>query len=222
MKKFILGFVIGIAFACLFGLILAFAAIRFGDRTPTVAANSVLVLHLEGDLPEQPAVDVPLPFLQDQQPLTVVEAWRLLQQAATDSRIKAVVLEPRNLEAGWAKLEELRADIVAFKKSGKPVQAYLRGGRSACRILRRHCRRRHFHGARRQTRTSRAYGRNYCYLKGGLDKLGVHDGVRARREIQRRSGPVHGHVSQSRDPGSHQPDPRSILRRHRLCDCGGP
>ena len=28
---------------------------------------------------------------------------------------------------GWAKLEELRADMMAFKKSGKPVYAYLRG-----------------------------------------------------------------------------------------------
>ncbi len=57
----------------------------------------------------------------------MVETWRLLQQAAADSRIKAVVLEPRGLDAGWAKLEELRSDIIAFKKSGKPVQAFLRG-----------------------------------------------------------------------------------------------
>ena len=28
---------------------------------------------------------------------------------------------------GWAKLEELHADILNFKKSGKPVYAFLRG-----------------------------------------------------------------------------------------------
>ena len=28
---------------------------------------------------------------------------------------------------GWAKLEELRGSILAFKKTGKPVYAYLRG-----------------------------------------------------------------------------------------------
>ena len=171
MKKFILGFVIGIAFACLFGLILGLAAMRLGDRTPTVASNSVLVLHLEGDLPEQPSVDVPLPFLQGQQPLTVVETWRLLQQAATDSRIKAVVLEPRNLEAGWAKLEELRADIVAFKKSGKPVQAYLRGAgtreyyiaTAADSIFM----------APEDELDVKGLRAELLYLKGGLDKLGV-------------------------------------------------
>jgi protease-4 len=44
-----------------------------------------------------------------------------------DSRIKALVLEPRDLNVGWAKLEELRASILAFRKSGKPVYAFLRG-----------------------------------------------------------------------------------------------
>jgi protease-4 len=171
MKNFILGLVIGIAFACLFALILGFAAIRLGDRKPTVAANSVLVLHLEGDLPEQPPVDVPLPFLQDQQPLTVVETWRLLQQAAADNRIKAVVLEPRNLQAGWAKLEELRADIVAFKKSGKPVQAYLRGAgtreyyvASAADSI---------YMAPEDELDVKGLRAELLYLKGGLDKLGV-------------------------------------------------
>jgi protease-4 len=40
--------------------------------------------------------------------------------------VKALILEPRGLDAGWAKLEELRAEIMAFKQSGKPVYAYLR------------------------------------------------------------------------------------------------
>ena len=40
--------------------------------------------------------------------------------------MKALVLEPRGIDAGWAKLEELRAEIMAFKQSGKPVYAYLR------------------------------------------------------------------------------------------------
>ena len=78
-------------------------------------------------MPEQPPVTLPLPFLEEQQPMTMLETWQLLRKAAVDSRIKALVLEPRDLEVGWAKLEELRGAIVAFKKSGKPVYAYLRG-----------------------------------------------------------------------------------------------
>jgi len=128
MKKFLLGFVIGILFVALVGIILVAAAIRFGgSRRPQVVANSALVLQLEGDLPEQSPVEFPIPFLQDQQPLTVAETWQMLRNAAADSRIQAIVLEPRGLRVGWAKLEELRADLVNFKKSGKPVYAFLRG-----------------------------------------------------------------------------------------------
>ena len=128
MKKFLLGFVIGILFVALAGVILVAAAIRFGgNRRPQVVANSALVLQLEGDLPEQSPVDFPIPFLEDQQPPTIAETWQMLRNAAADKRIKAIVLEPRGLSVGWAKLEELRADIINFKKSGKPVYAFLRG-----------------------------------------------------------------------------------------------
>jgi protease-4 len=128
MKRFALGFVIGILFVGLVLLIIGAAAMRFGtDRPPVVADGSTLVLHLEGELPEQPQVTLPIPFLEDQQPMTMVETWQLLRKAAADSRIKALVLEPRELNVGWAKLEELRGSIVAFKKTGKPVYAYLRG-----------------------------------------------------------------------------------------------
>ena len=128
MKKFLLGFVIGILFVALVGVILVAAAIRFGgSRRPQVVANSALVLQLEGDLPEQPAVEFPIPFFDKEQPLTIAENWQMLRNAAADSRIQAVVLEPRGLGVGWAKLEELRADLVNFKKSGKPVYAFLRG-----------------------------------------------------------------------------------------------
>src|SRR5580700_10154296 len=127
MRKFALGFVIGLLFAGLVAMIIGAVAMRFGDRPPVVADGSTLVLHLEGELPEQPPVTMPIPFLEEQQPMTMVETWQLLRKAAVDSRIKALVLEPRDLGVGWAKLEELRGSIVAFKKSGKPVYAYLRG-----------------------------------------------------------------------------------------------
>ena len=127
MKRFLLGFVIGIIFAAFLAVIVVFATIRFGQRAPSVASNSALVLHLEGDMPEQAPVDVSIPFLQGETPLTVADTWHLLQQAAGDARIKALVLEPQGLSAGWAKLQELHSDILAFKKSGKPVYAYLKG-----------------------------------------------------------------------------------------------
>src|SRR5258708_5702278 len=128
MNRFLIGFIIGIVFAGLAALIVGAAAVRLSsDRPAVVADGSMLVLHLEGDLPERPQVDIPLPFLEEQQRMTVVETWHLLRKAAADPRIKALVLEPRELTVGWAKLEELRWSILAFKKTGKPVYAFLRG-----------------------------------------------------------------------------------------------
>jgi protease-4 len=171
MGKFFLGFVIGLIFAALFGAILVFAAMRIGQSKPSVAANSALVLHLEGDLPEQSPVDLPLPFLQNQQPMTLLETWRILREAANDNRVKVLVLEPRDLSAGWAKLEELHAEIVAFKKSGKPVHAYLRGAgmheyyvaTAADKI----------YMAPEDELDVKGLRAEMIYLKGTLDKLGV-------------------------------------------------
>ena len=128
MGKFLLGFLIGLAFVVLLGVLLVFAALRFGQGRPTVVAgNSALVLRLEGDIPEQAPVELSLPLLQTQRQFTVLETWRMLRDAATDSRIKALVVMPRDLTAGWGKLQELRSDIATFHKSGKPVYAFLRG-----------------------------------------------------------------------------------------------
>src|SRR3954466_4544709 len=96
------------------------------DRTPDVQANSVLYLRLNGDVPERVAVDIPIPFLKDNDTLTVTDVWGLLRKAAADSRIKAVILEPQGASLGWGKMQELRSDFEQFKKSGKPIYAFLK------------------------------------------------------------------------------------------------
>src|SRR6185437_1413957 len=131
MKRFIFGFIIGFLIAVLIGAIFIFAALRFGgERRVSVGNDSTLVLHLEGDLPEQPPVEISLPLFSKQPPLTMLDVWQMLRKAAADSRIRAIVLEPRDLSVDWGKLQELHDDIVEFKKSGKPVYAYLRGAGS--------------------------------------------------------------------------------------------
>lgn len=171
MRKFAIGFVIGLFFAGLVIVILVLAALRFGEPKVVVASNSTLVLRLEGNLPEQPPVELPLPFLEQQQPMTMLETWQLLRKAAADPRIKAVVIEPRSLRVGWAKLQELRDNIAAFKKSGKPVYAYLRGAgtreyyvaTAADRVLM----------SPEDLLDVKGLRAELVYLKGTLDKLGV-------------------------------------------------
>jgi protease-4 len=130
MKKFLLGVLVGFAVSALtavvFFFIVARVAASFGDRAVTVADGSTLVLKLEGSVPEKPSPDIPFPAFEDQSPITVLQVWETLRKAAADSRIKAVLFEPAGVGVGWARLEEIRAELIEFKKSGKPMVAYLR------------------------------------------------------------------------------------------------
>jgi protease-4 len=126
MGKFLLGLATGLLLVFLGVVVLFFAALRFRDKAPAIADNSVLVLRLEGAIPEKSPMELPALLGGGQPGLTVAGVWTTLKKAAADSRIKAIVLEPENLAAGWAKLEEMRADLEQFSKSGKPVYAYLR------------------------------------------------------------------------------------------------
>ncbi|MGA8027724.1 MAG: hypothetical protein WB992_11305, partial [Bryobacteraceae bacterium] len=128
MAKFLLGVLVGVVVAVVGIFIIALAVGRlFASKQPTIAANSVLVLALSGEVPEAMPVDIPLPAFQAQSAPTVRDIWASLRNAATDNRIKAVVLQPHGLVAGWGKLQELRQELSDFKKSGKPIYAFLEG-----------------------------------------------------------------------------------------------
>jgi len=126
MKKFLLGLLAGFVLAGMACVIFLFAMIRLGDRRPAIASDGILVLGLQGDVPEIAPMEIPLPFFESQAPVTLVEVWDLLRRAEKDSRVRALVLEPRFLSLGWGKLQEIRDGIQRFKRSGKPVYAFLR------------------------------------------------------------------------------------------------
>lgn len=127
MKKFLIGLLTGLVLAGMIVFIAGLVFASLGDRKVKVADGSVLVMRLEGDVPEKPQTDMPIPFLEKEgNAVTVTEIWRSLDRASSDSKIKAIILEPHNTAMGWAKMQEIRADLVKFKKSGKPIYAYLR------------------------------------------------------------------------------------------------
>ena len=131
MLKFLIGVLTGIIFAVLL-VVIAFSAIalsvgRKNEKPVTISDNSVLVLRLEGDIPERPPVDYSsIPFFQSKVPVTVENVWSSLRKAAADPHIRAIILEPSGPSIGWGKMQEIKADIDQFKKSGKPVYAYLK------------------------------------------------------------------------------------------------
>jgi hypothetical protein len=93
MKKFLLGILTGLILAVLTGIVFIFSAMRLGERRPTVPDGATLVLRLNDNVPEKQPVSIPLPFIGSPDTTTVLEAWEGLRSAATDSRVKAVILE---------------------------------------------------------------------------------------------------------------------------------
>jgi protease-4 len=128
MLKFILGLISGIAVCVLAFFLFVLAIARIGQqKAVAVADGSTLVVGLQGSIPERAPTEIPLPFLEGQNPITISELWGTLRKAAADPRIRAIVLEPRGVSVGWAKLQEIKSELAQFRKSGKPIVAFLRG-----------------------------------------------------------------------------------------------
>lgn len=126
MGKFLIGLVAGALLAILLVVVAVFAALRMRAAPPAIASGSTLVLTLDGGIPERPPVEFPFAIFGSQSRPTVTNIWMMLKMAAADKRINAVVLAPRSIDAGWGKLDEMRSALEQFRKSGKPLWAFLR------------------------------------------------------------------------------------------------
>lgn len=172
MGKFLIGVLVGIVIVVVIVAVLVFAVARFFEtKQPTVAANSALVLSVSGSLPEEAPLEIPLPFFKSANTPTIRDIWASLRNAASDHRIKAVVLEPDNLSAGWGKLEELRQDLVDFKKSGKPVYALLQSPGSKAYYLASAADKIYLSPA--DLLNVKGFRVSELYFKNALDKLGI-------------------------------------------------
>ena len=172
MGKFLLGLLTGAIVTVLIIVIAGFAVASLRNKPTAIADGSTLILHLSGDAPETPPVDVSIPFLQPRAPVTVENVWSMLRHAAADSRIKAVVFEPSGTTVGWAKMQEIRADLEQFRHSGKPLIAYLKTPNM-----------RDYYMASASSKIYmspvdeldlKGIGLELMYFKNTLDKLGVH------------------------------------------------
>ncbi|HEV2986563.1 MAG TPA: signal peptide peptidase SppA [Vicinamibacterales bacterium] len=121
-------------FAILFtllGIALVISLVGFGllylafGREPAVASNSTLVLRVGGDLREIAPADV-VSYVRGVKTPTVRSVVESLRKAKVDARVRAVLLKPTGFESPfWGKVQEVRDAVIDFRKSGKPVYAYL-------------------------------------------------------------------------------------------------
>ena len=97
----------------------------------TIEEGSVLEIDLAEAITDSPSTDplagLDLMSMEAMPQLSLMEVMRALEAAATDDRIKGIYLRLNGMGGamtGTATLEELRNEIIEFKKSGKFVVAY--------------------------------------------------------------------------------------------------
>lgn len=171
MKKFFLGVAAGVLMAGLFGVVALLVMARLGNQEKSVEKGSTLVLRLEGSIAEKAGPDMPFGFLGGAAAPTVTDVWKSLKMAAVDPKIKAVVLMPRGLSVGWAKLQEIRSSLVAYKASGKPLFVFLRAPRTPEYYLATAADR--IHMVPEDYLDMKGLRAEITYYKGAFDKLGV-------------------------------------------------
>jgi len=126
-RKFTLIFtVLGFAFVVsVAGFVLLYLLV---GREPAVPSNATLVLKVGGDLAEVAPSNV-VGYLRGANTPTVRTYVENLRKAKADARVSAVLLKPTGFESPyWGKVQEVRDAVLDFKKSGKPVYAYLEYG----------------------------------------------------------------------------------------------
>src|SRR4051812_789986 len=118
----VLGFALLVSMA---GFLLLYLAV---GREPAVASNSTLVLKVGGDLAEMAPANV-VGYLRGAKAVTVRGIVENLRKAKADARVSSLLLKPTGFESPyWAKVQEIRDAVLDFKKSGKPVYAYVEYG----------------------------------------------------------------------------------------------
>ena len=171
MGKYLLGVLSGVVLVILLFVGGLVALASFKSKPAAVADGSTLVLRLSGEIPERSPLEIPLPILGDKDTLTVQNIWSVLRRAAKDPKIKAIVLQPEGASLGWAKMQEIRHDLDEFRKSGKPIYAYLRTPTSRDYYLASGASKIYVGPSDGLNVKGVALG--LMYYKGTLDKLGV-------------------------------------------------
>src|SRR5215471_15208818 len=82
MVKFLIGVAVGIALVLLSFVLLLVVALQFREKPPVIADHSVLVMRIEGELPEKPPLELPNFFGDDKPPVTLASIWSTLEKSA--------------------------------------------------------------------------------------------------------------------------------------------
>lgn len=130
--KYTLASILGVMIA---GLILFFifigiigVMISASDQPVSVSANSMLMLKFDYEIVDRahnnPLDGLAIGLFEGNRAVGLNEILACIRKAKTDDNIKGIYLNPKDIYAGMATVEEIRAALKDFKTSGKFVYAY--------------------------------------------------------------------------------------------------
>ncbi|MDQ1559080.1 MAG: protease [Pyrinomonadaceae bacterium] len=120
------GLLVVLGLAVVVCVALLFASL--GEGEPDVRDNSVLVLKVEGALPDYVPEDPFASRFLGRDDGSLVRLLSEIRKAKADKRIGAILLEIDMTVIGWGKAEEIRDTLADFRSTGKPVYAYMEYG----------------------------------------------------------------------------------------------
>jgi len=108
-----------------FIVMIAFGSMS-GEQSVSVKKNSVLTINLKTDIIDSPTEEQQNIFNVNKKNTSILiyDALEAVRKAKDDDNIKGISIEVDNLNAGITQIDDLRAAIQDFKKSGKFVYAY--------------------------------------------------------------------------------------------------
>ena len=164
------GILLAVVLFAAVGIALLWTLVR--ETAPDVPENSVLVLKLEGELPDYVNQD-PLISRLAGGPAQSLDgfAWQL-KKAKADKRVGAVLLDIGLNDIGWAKADALRAAIADYRSSGKPIYAFMEYGTDPDYYVASACER--VYVAPVGDLFINGLAAEVMFFRGTLDKLGVY------------------------------------------------
>jgi len=116
---------LGVVFFFFFIIMIAFGSMS-NEKSVTVKKNSVLTINLKTDIIDSPTEDQQNIFNVNNknESILIYDVLEAIRKAKEDDNIKGISIEVDNLNAGITQIDDLRAAIQDFKKSGKFVYAY--------------------------------------------------------------------------------------------------
>lgn len=108
-----------------FVIMLMFGAMS-GEKNVSVKDNSILTINLKTNIIDSPTEDQSSIFevKKNDTNVLIYDAVEAIRKAKDDKKIQGISIESDYLNAGMTQIDDLRAAIEDFKKSGKFVYAY--------------------------------------------------------------------------------------------------